>query len=208
MKKRVLATLIPAAVAAFALTVCAAETPVQLGEKVSDSDYEVTLVNETGKDIKEAALRMNYAEEFSDNLLKEEVVFEDGSEAVWYCTPGEMVNFVPCVYDLKLTFDDDTEATLHTLPMGDADSITILMEDDVAYVSFTSKSLNYETDTKRRETEISEIGEKVLVADYQAKVAGGGASYSGGGYSGGGDGGGGGEEAPAPDQCLTDGLLN
>ena len=60
--------------------------------------------------------------------------------------------------------------------------------------------------TKRRETEIAEISEKVLIADYNAKVAGGGSSGGsggGGGWSGGGDAG-----APAPDQCLTDGLLN
>lgn len=206
MKRRIGTLTCLFAAALMAVTVCAQEKEVTLGEKTSDSDYEVTLINETGKDIKEAALRTNYAEEFSDNLLAEDAVLEDGKEAVWYCPQGEMVNYVPCVYDLKLTFDDDTEATLHTLPMGDANEIKILMEDDVAYVSFTSLSLNYETDTKRREGEIAEIGEAVLVADYNAKVAGGGSSGGGGGsYSGGG---GGGEAAPAPDQCLTDGLLN
>ena len=206
MTKKIWAAAILAVAVLSAMTVSAEEAAVQLGEKTTDADYEVTLVNETGKDIKEAALRMNYAEEFSDNLLAEDAVLEDGQKAVWVCTPGEMVTYVPCVYDLKLTFDDDTEATLHTLPMGDASEIKILMEDDVAYVSFTSLSLNYETDTKRRETEIAEISEKVLIADYNAKVAGGGSSGGsggGGGWSGGGDAG-----APAPDQCLTDGLLN
>jgi len=205
MTKKMWAAAILTAAVLSAMTVCAEEAPVQLGEKTTDADYEVTLINETGKDIKAAQLRMNYAEEFSDNLLAEDVVFEDGQEAVWYCTPGEMVNYVPCVYDLKLTFDDDKEATLHTLPMGDAKEIKILMEEDVAYVSFTSLSLNYETDTKRRETEISEISEKVLIADYNAKVAGGGST---GGSGGGGGWSGGGGDAPAPDQCLTDGLLN
>ena len=206
MTKKIWAAAILAVAVLSAMTVSAEEAAVQLGEKTTDADYEVTLVNETGKDIKEAALRMNYAEEFSDNLLAEDAVLEDGQKAVWFCTPGEMVNYVPCVYDLKLTFDDDTEATLHTLPMGDASEIKILMEDDVAYVSFTSLSLNYETDTKRRETEIAEISEKVLIAEYNATVAGGGSSGGsggGGGWSGGGDAG-----APAPDQCLTDGLLN
>lgn len=205
MTKKMWAAAILTAAVLSAMTVCAEEAPVQLGEKTTDADYEVTLINETGKDIKAAQLRMNYAEEFSDNLLAEDVVFGDGQEAVWYCTPGEMVNYVPCVYDLKLTFDDDKEATLHTLPMGDAKEIRILMEEDVAYVSFTSLSLNYETDTKRRETEIAKISEKVLIADYNAKVAGGGST---GGSGGGGGWSGGGGDAPAPDQCLTDGLLN
>ena len=79
-----------------------------------------------------------------------------------------------------------------------AEEISVLTEKDITYVRFTSKSLNYETDTLRRETEISEIGEQVLIADYNAKIT----YVDTGSWSGGGDGGNGGG-----DGCLTDGLL-
>jgi len=206
MKKRMMVSALMAALALTAMTAFAEEEGLVIGEKAADTDYEVSLVNETGKDIVGAAIRVNYGD-FSENMMKEDDVLADKESAKLICAQGEMVNYVPAVYDLELTFDDDTKAVLHTLPMGDAEELKILMEEDVAYISFTSLSLNYETDTKRRETEISEIGEKVLEADYQAKVAGGGASGGGssaGGWSGGGEA----APAPAPEQCLTDGLLN
>ena len=205
MKKRTLAAGLLAAIALMGMTVCAQESEIVIGEKTADTDFEISVTNETGKDIVGAAIRINYGE-FTDNLIKEDEVFADKATAQLVCPEGEMVNYVPAVYDLELIFDDDTKAVLHTLPIGDADALKILMEEDVAYISFTSLSLNYETDTKRRETEIAEIGEKVLEADYEAKVAGGGSSGSGGG--GGWSGGGEAAPAPAPDQCLTDGLLN
>ena len=177
-----------------------------IGEDLSGQNYGFVIDNETGKEITGAAVRINYGE-FSDELLDEEMTIADGEKVQLLCTPGEMVNYVPAMYDLRLTFADDTEAVLHTLPMGDAKEIEVLTDEDVTYIRFTSLSLNYETDTLRRETEISEIGEAVLIADYNAKI-----TYTGGGYSGGGSSGGGGGQSSGSGQgtgdgCLTDGIL-
>ena len=198
---------------------------IPIGEKASDADYEVTLVNESGKEITGVALRVSY-EEFSDNLLPEDTVLKDQGKGTLWCTPGEIVNYVPPVYDIMLTFADDSTAVLHTLPFGDADEITILTEKEEAeegeekaseteaeketetvYARFFSFSMNNVTDSLQREKNIRESGEAVLVADYKAKVERSSGSGSGGGGS---SGGGGGGSAPAPtqqQQCLDNGLV-
>ena len=209
MKNRFLSVILAVlAAAAVAFTAAAeeaaadAEELMVIGEDPTGQDYGFVISNETGKAIEGIALRTNYGE-FGDNLLTEDEKIDDKEKVQFFCAPGEMVNYVPAVYDLQLTFDDKSEAVLHTLPLGDADEVSVLTEKDITYIRFTSKSLNYETDTLRRETEISEIGEQVLIADYNAKITyvdtG---SWSGGGDGGGGDGGNGGG-----DGCLTDGLL-
>jgi len=202
----------------------AEENIVQIGEKTADSDYTVILRNGTGKEITGVALRVNY-EDFSDNLLADDVTLPDGGQGSFSCAPAQMANYVPPVYDLQLTFADDKTAVLHTLPLGDADEIEILLDteageaaaedeteaeaaeaDGVAYIKFTSLSLQYETDTKGRENEIAQIGEQVLIADYQAKVAGASSAGSSGGDGGAGNGGGA-SSGGGQQQCLDNGLF-
>ena len=198
----------------------AEEALTQIGEDDGEADYHVVLKNETGEEITAIALRVNY-KDFSDNLLLEGEPLADQKSGELICPDMEMVNFVPPVYDLQLTFADGSVQTLHTLPIGDADEISVRLGEavtegetegeeaaadaqKVAYISFTSLSLQYETDTLRRESEIAQIGEQVLIADYEAKVAGGGAPAGDGGGAGADAGGG---SAPAPEQCLDNGLV-
>ena len=72
----------------------AGQEKILIGEKHSDSDYEVTLVNESGKAITGIALRASY-EEYSDNLLPEDTVLEEHGEGTLWCEPAEILNFVP-----------------------------------------------------------------------------------------------------------------
>ena len=178
--------------------------PVLIGEKTSDAEYEVTLVNESGKEITEIARRASY-EEFSDNLLPENAVLKDSGKGTLWCTPAQIVNYVPPVYDIRLTFSDDSTAVLHTLPFGDADEITILTDEEtqIVYARFFSFSMNSVTDSLQREKNIEKSGEAVLVADYRAKVE----RTSGSGGGSGSSGSGGGTSAPAPQQCLDNGLM-
>ena len=168
------------------------EDALVIGEETGGMEYRVALCNETGKEIEAAALRVNYGD-FSDNLIPEEETFPDGTRAVLICPQAEMINYVPPVYDLLLTFTDQNSAVLHTLPMGDAEEITLLLAEragtgeaaseaegskqgeasDVAYIRFTSLSLAYETDTMNRERQIAEDGEQQMIADYEAKTDGG-----------------------------------
>ncbi len=180
---------------------------VSIGEKTADTDYEVTLVNETGDDIKEIALRVSYGE-FSDNMLAEDTVLADKGQGTLWCTPGEIVNYVPPVYDLQLTFADDSTAVLHTLPFGDTEEITIVKDDekDIVYTRFFSISMNSDTDSQYRENSIAESGEDTLIADYNAKLTAvnysepaGDSSYSGTPSSGGG--------SSSKKKCVEDGQL-
>ena len=185
----------------------AAGENILIGEKTSDADYEVTLVNKSGKDIKGIALRASYGD-FSDNLLAEGDILKNEGQGTMWCTPAEIVNYVPPVYDMELTFSDGSSAVVHTLPFGDADELTVLEdeESDTAYIQFFSISMNGTSDSLTREKNIAKSGEKVLIADYEAKVANGG--YAGGGEyvpeeqsssSGGGK--------KKEKQCLDDGLM-
>ena len=230
MRKHIFAVLMTAAVTALAGFAAfadeeAAELPV-IGSDASGQNFGCVIENGTDMEIAGLALRVNYGD-FSENLLAESGALAAGDKVQFYCTPGEMVNYVPAVYDIEVTYADDTKGVLHTLPMGDTDKLTILAgtkeaaageeaaeaeteQDEAAgavitYVRFTSLSLGYEMDTLRKETEISELGEAFLKADYEAKITytGGGSSWDGGGSTGG-DGGG---NAGGGDGCLTGGIL-
>ena len=140
----------------------AALEKIQIGEKRSDSDYEVTLVNECGKAITGIALRASY-EEYSDNLLPEDTVLEEHGQGTLWCEPAEILNFVPPEYDIQLTFADESTAVLHTIPFGDADELTILTDEEsgTVYVRFISLSQNSESNSLQREKNIAQSGDGV-----------------------------------------------
>ena len=149
----------------------AGQEKVLIGEKHSDSDYEVTLVNESGKAITGIALRASY-EEYSDNLLPEDTVLEEHGEGTLWCEPAEILNFVPPEYDIQLTFADESTAVLHTIPFGDADELTILTDEEsgTVYVRFISLSQDSESNSLQREKNIAQSGEEGMIADYKART--------------------------------------
>ncbi len=182
---------------------------ILIGEKNSDSDYEVRICNESGKEIKEIAIRNSYGD-FSDNLLPETVTMKDHSDGILWWMPAEMVNYVPPVYDMKLTFTDDLTVVLHTLPFGDSDKITIREDEDteIMYISFFSKSLNTESDSLTREKNVAENGEEGMIADYRARIESANSGNVNGIASAGGS------QSTTPSnasngnkQCLEDGLI-
>ena len=144
---------------------------IVMGAQESDEDYQVTLVNESGKEIKEVSIRASYGD-FSENLLPEGETLEDKEQGVLWCTPAEIINFVPPVYDIRLTFSDDESATLHTLPFGDTEELKIRTDEEsgTVYVNFFSFSLNSETDSLTAEKNIASSGEDAMIRDYQART--------------------------------------
>ena len=189
-----------------------AET-ISIGQKDSDEDYEVTLINESGKEIGEIALRAAY-EEYSDNLLPEKVTMKDQEQGTLWCKPAEMINFVPPVYDIRLTFTDDSEAVLHTLPFGDADTLTVKTDEasGIVYVSFHSLSLDADTDSLQAEKNIAQSGEDGMIADYLARTGqtssqDAAAADDGSAQSAPVQEAPAPAPAPAPEQCLDDGLM-
>ena len=189
----------------------AGQEKVLIGEKHSDSDYEVTLVNESGKAITGIALRASY-EEYSDNLLPEDTVLEEHGEGTLWCEPAEILNFVPPEYDIQLTFADESTAVLHTIPFGDADELTILTDEEsgTVYVRFISLSQDSESNSLQREKNIAQSGEEGMIADYKARTGQASAQDTGAGYQ---DTGAAAPAQPAPapapepQQCLDNGLM-
>ena len=124
-----------------------------IGEKQTETDYQVEVKNATGKDIKSISISIDGAD-FTELKLSGEEAFKADETRVLFCTPktknedGTDVKNPP-VYDLKITFTDEAtaEQTLHTLPFGDADSVEIRLDEQVAYLVFTSKSLKKEINT-------------------------------------------------------------
>ena len=189
----------------------AGQEKVLIGEKHSDSDYEVTLVNESGKAITGIALRASY-EEYSDNLLPEDTVLEEHGEGTLWCEPAEILNFVPPEYDIQLTFADESTAVLHTIPFGDADELTILTDEEsgTVYVRFISLSQDSESNSLQREKNIAQSGEEGMIADYKARTGQASAQGTGAGSQ---DTGAAAPAQPAPapapepQQCLDNGLM-
>ena len=189
----------------------AGQEKVLIGEKHSDSDYEVTLVNESGKAITGIALRASY-EEYSDNLLPEDTVLEEHGEGTLWCEPAEILNFVPPEYDIQLTFADESTAVLHTIPFGDADELTILTDEEsgTVYVRFISLSQDSESNSLQREKNIAQSGEEGMIADYKARTGQASAQDTGAGSQ---DTGAAAPAQPAPapapepQQCLDNGLM-
>ncbi len=166
-----------------------AEEIKTLGKEETETDYQPVIKNSTGKDIKGVEIQVN-SEEFADNLLEEDDVFEDGESRTLYCTPAEYQpgGSIP-TYNIRLTFADDTSAVIHTFPFGDADEVEFCLEDDVAYLVFHSLSLNSDQNT---------LNHELPVPDYYYEDSSSNYNYS---PSSGGSSGGGGNE------CLTGGLM-
>ena len=148
-----------------------AEEMIRIGEKRSDSDYEVRLINESGRAITGIALRASYGE-YSDNLLPDNTMLQEHGQGILWCEPAEILNFVPPVYDIQLTFADEDTSVLHTLPFGDAQELTILTDEEsgIVYVRFVSLSLDSETDSLQSEKNIASSGEEGMIADYRSRT--------------------------------------
>ena len=188
-----------------------AEEMIRIGEKRSDSDYEVRLINESGRAITGIALRASYGE-YSDNLLPDDTMLQEHEQGILWCEPAEILNFVPPVYDIQLTFADEGTAVLHTLPFGDAQELTILTDEEsgIVYVRFVSLSLDSETDSLQSEKNIARSGEEGMIADYKARTGQASAQDTGAGSQ---DTGAAAPAQPAPapapepQQCLDNGLM-
>ena len=188
-----------------------AEEIIRIGEKHSDSDYEVRLINESGRAITGIALRASYGE-YSDNLLPDNTMLQEHGQGILWCEPAEILNFVPPVYDIQLTFADEDTSVLHTLPFGDAQELTILTDEEsgIVYVRFVSLSLDSETDSLQSEKNIASSGEEGMIADYKARTGQASAQDTGAGSQ---DTGAAAPAQPAPapapepQQCLDNGLM-
>lgn len=193
----------------------------ELGEK-RDGDFEVELVNSTEKIIKGFEIKVDHEDAYGENLLKEGDVFAADEERMLYMTPavvekeeGSEEEKIP-MYDIQLTFEDDTTAVLHTFPFGDVEKCEICLEDGVAYLIFDSLSRKDSVNTLQTEQDIIAAAQAQAAAEAAAAEAAAQAAaaqtyeqnydyheedYSDYSYDGGGG------DTGGQDACLDGGLL-
>ena len=146
----------------------ATPTPVPLksiGDKEAGA-YEVQLKNATGKAIKAFSVKLQENAEFPESLLKEEDIFTDGEERIlYYKSDGNIQDpSKETVYEIRLTFDDDTERILHDFPFKDMEKGEICTEGDVVYLTYTSMSTKAPVSTKAAEIMAAATPEAVMQA--------------------------------------------
>lgn len=180
MKKRILTVLL-AGVMCFSMTTAAfaAETDAAASETAETTEmkllgedaegaFHVALKNSTGKDIKEVKINVAKKVEYKDaeNLLKEDDIFKADEERLLCCVPlkeekkeadteKDKEPEIP-VYNIKLTFADDTTAEVHTFPFGDIEEGELHLEGEIAYLVFDSVSLKESVNTLETETKIAD----------------------------------------------------
>lgn len=200
--------------------------------------FSVKLKNATGKDIKEIKIKVSGHSEFADteNLLEKDAVFAAEEERILNYLPkvkeeteekkeDSKEKEEPLVFDIQLTFADDTTAVVHTFPFGDIEEGEICMDGELAYLVFESVNLKKEVNTLETETTIAEMIKAQKEAAAQAAASSSGSEsydysydydydYSGDydygdGDDGGSDAGSGdGGTTDGGDGCLNGGLLN
>lgn len=153
----------------------------QLGEQ-TEAGCLIELLNSCGSDITAVCIKASDEEEWSDSLMAEEDVFEAEETSLLCWEPEEDV-----LYDLQLTFADETVAVLHGLDLADISEGEILCDDTgLTYLAYTSVASGQETDTLAAEQALAEETAETESSD-------GGYSYSAGSGSDSG--------------CLTDALF-
>ncbi len=167
----------------------AAEELITIGTQ-SENSYEVKLTNKTGKDIKGLYVKTTSQTEFADNLIAENIIWENDKKAdIFYAekkaeddtasvdTAGEVESASSSKefaledgYDIKLVFSDDTEYVLHAFPCDDIEEGEVYIEstENVAYLKYTSISTNEAVETKEAEIATKQNNEAAAAADAQA----------------------------------------
>lgn len=139
-------------------------------ELTGENVYQVKLTNNTGKDIVGFSVKDSSQEAFPENLLAEDDVFANGEERILYYDATDAIEAAKAAqstdanapvldpaYDVSLTFLDGEEETvlvLHAFSFNDMESGSILLEDDVAFVSYHSTVTDQDVSTKEAEMKI------------------------------------------------------
>ena len=140
----------------------ATPVPVKtMGEKVQGA-YEILLKNSTGKVITGVSVKSEKEEEYKSNLLMQKDSFTANEERILFYKISGKENADGQTgkqsYNVRLTFEDKTEAVLHNFPFGDMTKAEIHMEDEVVYLTYTSASTKAPVSTKA--AEMMAVGEE------------------------------------------------
>lgn len=164
----------PSPTAAPTATAEPTATPVPelkvVGEKSDSKDtFCVTLENGTKQEITAVSVKTGSEEKFPESMMKKgETLAKDEKFELYYTPKTEEESsgsgdeyFVSPRYDVQLTLKDGKTYVLHGFPFEDIKEGTVLLEDDIAYITYTSVSTKEKIDTKEAEraTKEAENGE-------------------------------------------------
>lgn len=133
-------------------------------DKDAEGVFSLKFKNLTGKVITEVTVKNEKDEKYPDNFLEKDDKFAaDEERTLWFDPNADTADdkdteeasetSEPEVqkYDMQITFEDGTTATLHTLPFGDTEEAELHLEGEVAYIVFDSKDLKKSVNTKETE---------------------------------------------------------
>ncbi len=130
---------------------------ITIGNK-SEEALTFLLKNNIGQDITGVMMKTAEQEEYSVNMMAEDVIFSQGQVAEVFYTPEESVSevvtdkAVNSIYQVKFILADGSEVELSSLGIEDIDGEAELrFEDEVAFVSYKSKLVGNEVSTKEQE---------------------------------------------------------
>ena len=180
------------------------EEPISIGEE-EEGGYHIQFINSTGLDIVGISIKTEEDEQFPENMMEEDAVFQAGKTAFLNYGSAEMFgialaedlpeeklqeeeeveseelpeleNFV--IRQIQLTFADGTVCVLHAFPFADVALAEIFMteEENIAFVAYVS--LSTEESVVTGEAEIAIRAEEEAAAELQRQTeAAAAASYT------------------------------
>ncbi|MGN0478417.1 MAG: hypothetical protein ACI4GO_03200 [Hominenteromicrobium sp.] len=145
-------------------------------ESDKETVFAVVLENGTKQDITGIAVKDSSLEEFPENMLEDEDVFAAGEKRTLYYDSESAVKaaeeeqdgsdkLLEPQYDIRITLEDGTVLVLHAFPFGDLEEGKILVEEDIAYLEYTSAESGQKVSTKEAELAVKEAEEAAAQSD-------------------------------------------
>ena len=174
-------------------------------DKDAEGVFSLKFKNLTGKVITEVTVKNEKDEKYPDNFLEKDDKFAADEERTLWFDPNADTEEAsePEVqkYDMQITFEDGTTATLHTLPFGDTEEAELHLEGEVAYIVFDSKDLKKSVNTKETEQALAPKPTEAPAQQTSSQTED--YSYDDYGYDDSGD-----SDGGSDDGCLDNAILN
>ena len=145
-----------------------------IGEKAEgETIFAVKLTNSTGKNITGLAVKGAKEAAYPENMLEEGDVFGQDEERVLYYDSAAVLEAVEAenegdeirplvrpIYNIQVTFDDETVQELHSFPFGDAEEAVLCQGEEVLYITYVSLSAGTEFNTEEAELMDKQLAEE------------------------------------------------
>ena len=146
-----------------------------IGEKAEgETVFAVKLTNSTGKAITGIAVKGSAEETYPENMLGEGDVFAQDEERILYYDSAAVVEaneaendveenrpLIKPIYNIQVTFADETVQELHSFPFGDAEEAVLCQGEEVLYITYTSLAEGTEFNTEEAELMEKQLAEEM-----------------------------------------------